>query len=554
VNPQLDRKTFLRGSLALAIPTFGMNTLLAACGGDSGDSAEAAPDGTPAGTATTGTAASGTTAAVAEQRTLRMPLTQDIQPPDPDTYFGQAMAIVQACYEGLLEYVPGSSDVRGQLAETWEVSDDGLVYTFHLKPGVKFHDGTDADASAWVASIERRRARNQGPAFMTKGLTPTAPDPLTLVLTLDVPNIAFPHYLACPWRFFVSSPTTLAANEVDGDLGVGWLATHDAGTGPYMFTEAVPGTSYALEAFPDWWGGTPQVGRIELSVIPDAATRRLQLESGDFDIVAGGLSFEDIEHFRSDPNFTVVANQAPGLMAFELNPFDGVMSDPELRAAVYGAIDRQAALDQVYKGEVIAAEGLFSDQVTKAGAFPLNYEYNPQALADWVAANGSVDVDFGYPQNPVSTRLAELIGAQLLALGLNVTTRALSSAQMYDLGSGPADLRPDLLLGQNWSTGDGLHVDTGLQIQLYSGSTLLNYFGFADPEMDALIDEARAQPTEEAADAVYQEIADEINAMKFILPLGHDVQAVVAVAGIDNIEINSYLKTLFYPERLTFVG
>jgi ABC-type transport system substrate-binding protein len=147
-----------------------------------------------------------------------------------------------------------------------------------------------------------------------------------------------------------------------------------------------------------------------------------------------------------------------------------------------------------------------------------------------------------------------LIGAQLLALGLNVTTRALSSAQMYDLGSGPADLRPDLLLGGNWSTGDGLHVDTGLQIQLYSGSTLLNYFGFADPAMDALIDEARAQPTEEASDAVYQEIADRINEMKFILPLGHDVQAVVAVAGIDNIEINSYLKTLFYPERLTFSG
>jgi peptide/nickel transport system substrate-binding protein len=548
VNLELDRRTFLRGSIAVALPTFGLSGLLAACGGDDTSTADAADDTSGSTSATAG----GSTSPETPQRTLRMPLTQDIQPPDPDTYMGEGMAIVQACYEGLLDYVPGTSDVRGQLAESWETSPDGLVYTFHLRPGVKFHDGTDADAASWVQSVERRRGRNQGPAYMTKGLTATAPDPLTFVMTLEEPNIAFIHYLACPWRFFAVSPTAIAANEVDGDLAEAWLASHDAGTGPYMFTESVPGTSYTLEVFDDWWGPTPQVGRIEMQVIPDAATRRLQLESGDFDIVPKGLSFEDIEHFRADSNFTVTVNRAPGLMAIELNPFSGKLADAELRAAVYRAIDRKVILDEVYKGEVEVADSIFSEQASTPDRFPLDQQYDPQVLKDLIAAKGSVDIDLAYGQSAVNARMGELLGAQLSALGLNVTSRSLTSAQLYALGSGAADQRPDILLAGNWSTGDGLHIDTGLQIQLYTGSTLLNYFAWADPKMDALIDEARRQPTTELADDVYEQIADWLDDVNFVLPLGHDLVAMVTPKEIGGLEVNSYLRTLFYPEKLTF--
>jgi peptide/nickel transport system substrate-binding protein len=545
VNPDLDRRTFLRGSAALALPAFGLSALLAACGGsDEGGS-------TATETPSTGSTASGSSAAaVIKQRTLRMPLVQDIQPPDPDTYFGEAMAIVQACYEGLLDYVPGTSNVRGQLAESWTVSDDGTTYTFKLKPNVKFHDGTIADAASWVKSIERRRARNQGPAYMVKGLTATAPDPVTLVMKLSEPNIAFVHYLACPWRFFAVSPTAVAANEVNGDLAKAWLATHDAGTGPYMFTAAKPGTSYTLEAFPDWRGTKPQVNRIEMSVIPDGATRRLQLDSGDFDIIPKGLSFEDLEHFRSDAKFTATVNQAPGLMAVELNPFSGVLANKELRTAVFRAINRQPVLDQAYKGEVKAVDTIFSEKATAPTRFTFDQQYDPNVLRNWVKANGSVNLDLAY--TAVFARMGELIGAQLSALGVKVTTRTVTSGQQYAFGSGPANQRPDILVASNWSTGDGLHIDTGLQIQLYTGSTLLNYFGFSDPKVDALIDEARRQRTDAAANAVYQKIADILNDMKFILPLGHDIAAMATPKTVGGLEVNSYLKTLFYPEKLTF--
>src|SRR4051812_17210192 len=143
-----------------------------------------------------------------------------MQPPDPDTYMGEGMQVVQSCYEGLLDYVPGTATFRGQLAEKWEVSSDLLTYTFHLKPGVKFHDGTPADAASWVKSFQRRLDRNQGPAYMIAFVESTsAPDPTTFVIKLKEPNNAYLHYLACPWKPFAVSPTAIAANSVNGDFG-----------------------------------------------------------------------------------------------------------------------------------------------------------------------------------------------------------------------------------------------------------------------------------------------------------------------------------------------
>src|SRR6266700_8315244 len=142
-GPGWDRRTFLRAS-GLTIGGMSLASLIAACGSGSGSSSGSA------------TASKGTL-------TLRLPFLQDMQVPDPDImYEGEGVQVMDSCYEGLVNYKPGTAVIVPGLAKTWTVSDDQLTYTFKLVPGVKFHDGTPADASAWIKSFERRLKVNQG--------------------------------------------------------------------------------------------------------------------------------------------------------------------------------------------------------------------------------------------------------------------------------------------------------------------------------------------------------------------------------------------------------
>ncbi|MBX9918421.1 MAG: ABC transporter substrate-binding protein, partial [Mycolicibacterium frederiksbergense] len=297
---------FLKAS-GLTVGGISLASLIAACGGSGGG------------------AGSGTV-------TLRMPFLADMQIPDPDImYEGEGVQVMESAYEGLVRYESDTGKIIAGLATSWAVSDDQLTYTFTLQPGVKFHDGTDADAEAWVKSFQRRGEINQGPAYMVAGVAATgAPDPTTFVVTLAEPNNAFMHYLACPWQPFAVSPTAVAANAVGDDLAQGWLKTHDAGTGPYTIAEFVPGSHYTLQAFPDYWGGAPAFETIRIEITPSISSQKLQLDSGAFDIVTKGFAIPDVLQYEKNSQFTVV-NAFGGVgEAIWLNPNSGIFADKAL--------------------------------------------------------------------------------------------------------------------------------------------------------------------------------------------------------------------------------
>ena len=136
-----DRRTFLKAS-GLTVGGISLASLIAACGGNGGS-----------GNGPTGSAA----------LTLRMPFLADMQVPDPDImYEGEGVQVMEAAYEGLIRYKPGTPDFLPGLAKSWTISPDQLTYTFTLQPNVKFHDGTLADADSWVKSFERRLKVNKG--------------------------------------------------------------------------------------------------------------------------------------------------------------------------------------------------------------------------------------------------------------------------------------------------------------------------------------------------------------------------------------------------------
>lgn len=135
-------------------------------------------------------------------------------PPDPDVnYDGPGLNIIQNTYEGLVKYEDGTGTAKivPSLASAWKVSQDGLTYTFTLRDGVTFHDGTPLTSKAVAEAVERRAQVDGGPAYMTADVTKVAtPDDHTAVLTLSAPNSAFLDYLASPFGLKLISPTVLA--------------------------------------------------------------------------------------------------------------------------------------------------------------------------------------------------------------------------------------------------------------------------------------------------------------------------------------------------------
>ena len=532
---ELDRRTFLkRGGVALGFHALGASILAATCSdSDSGTDEATAGAGEGGGS----------------DLTLRLPFVADMQVPDPDImYEGEGLQVMLSVYEGLIDYVPDTDEFRPQLAESWEVADDLVTYTFALRPGVLFHDGTPADADAWVKSFERRAAIDQGAAYMVASVESTsAPDPTTFVVKLKAPNNAFLDYLACPWKPYAVSPTAVAANDVGGDLAQEWLKTHDAGTGPYVMSSFVPGTGYTLDYFEDWWGEKPDFTRVEISITPDPSTQRLLLESGEVDIVSKAMGYQDLIAFQSKPDFETHILEATSFITLWFNVNNGIMSDLALRKAVQSALDPAAILDPTYNGTVEVTTDFFSDAVIPTGVTPFEHEYDPSVLEGLVEDLGSKTIDLAYRESsgPPFRQMAELIQTQLAEYGLDVTVRGMPTSQMFALNTGPADQMPDLLLTTWGGGGDALHADTSCRIQLRTGAVPLNWFNYSNPEVDAEMDAALTEATEEATNAHYTTISELVQADALLMPLGRDVLGIVTRAGISSVEFNSYVRYIF---------
>ncbi|MDO0975319.1 ABC transporter substrate-binding protein [Mycolicibacterium frederiksbergense] len=526
-NPaQWDRRMFLKAS-GLTVGGISLASLIAACGGSGGG------------------AGSGTV-------TLRMPFLADMQIPDPDImYEGEGVQVMESAYEGLVRYESDTGKIIAGLATSWAVSDDQLTYTFTLQPGVKFHDGTDADAEAWVKSFQRRGEINQGPAYMVAGVAATgAPDPTTFVVTLAEPNNAFMHYLACPWQPFAVSPTAVAANAVGDDLAQGWLKTHDAGTGPYTIAEFVPGSHYTLQAFPDYWGGAPAFETIRIEITPSISSQKLQLDSGAFDIVTKGFAIPDVLQYEKNSQFTVV-NAFGGVgEAIWLNPNSGIFADKALRKAVQTALDRAAIVETAWGGLTTAQEGMWPERTfpTALAPFPSQVDTAPLAAMVPSLASKKVDLAWGADLGAPRQQMAELVQTQLAALGLDVTVRTMPTAEMFDLANQPSDKRPDMLVA--FLGGDALHLDTTFRILLRTDAKPLNFYQYSNPELDRLMDDAVRQPTPEQSDAIYQQISQMILDDAIWIPLCLPPNSTIAHNHVTGIENNAFFPQIVWPPAL----
>lgn len=444
-----------------------------------------------------GSGPSSASLAVSSSHTINLAFGADMQVPDPDIFYEiEGNAVVTSVYQGLVKYDNGSSKIVPALAQSWAVSADGKTYTFHLVPGVTFHDGTAVNSQAAAFSFQRRTGVNSAPAYMLANVVSTeTPDPLTFVVHLNQPVSAFMDYLAAPYGPKLVSPATVKAHETgatgsnaDGDWAQEYLKTHDAGTGPYTISQFVPGSHYVLSAYPGYWGTKPYYTSINISIVPDIGVQQAELTNGKLSMILHGLPVNAVDSLKSSRDFQVHEFPAQLKSMLYVNPTLGIFKSQAVRSALRQAVDKAAIVTSVY-GNTLATVSTQAYPVDEfpAGTASDNPTYDPSVLKNALkTAGGSTGISLAYStDDPTNQRVAEFIQTELDSDGLSVQVHGVPISQVFNYASTPASQVPNLLV---WTVNpDDAHPDSWVRIFSNTNGSLNELHGSV-PQADSLMD------------------------------------------------------------------
>ena len=475
------------------------------------------------------------------QDVLRIPYVADIGTFDPDNGFEiGALSAIDNVYEGLVEYQPGSTRIVGLLAKNWDVSDDGLTYTFHLVERVRFHDGTPCDAAAVVKSFERRRDDKLALAyFLDNVATMTAPDDTTVVLTLRHPQPSFLDGLSSPWGPKVISPTALAQHD-KGDHATTWLNDHAVGTGPFKLTDFKRGERYVLERNEDYWGTKPFFREILITLTPDIGQQILQLQVGEIDAVPKNYPFAQLNKLPPGIEITSI----PSMAQYDLFVKPGTpLDDAIVRTAVLTAINPALWAKDVFGTYASLAKSIFP-QTMLDPVHPITFPTDFEAAKAAIRKYGKVSLTIGlYSDSPIYQRMADLMIAQLALIGVEATAYVLPHGAAFALkGNGGA---PDMLLAI--ASPDAAHPENQAK-PFFTKEGSVNFYGRTLPEAEALIDRAGTLTNIAERNALYEQAGKMYVDAGQVIPLVDANDVVVHARGLKGLG----LRPVFPPGNIDF--
>jgi peptide/nickel transport system substrate-binding protein len=457
------------------------------------------------------------------------------QPPDPDIFYaGQGLLLTTNTYEGLLQYKSGTAkpEIEPLLATTWTESPDHKVFTFKLRQGVKFHDGTPFTSAAVKASFDRRLAVNQGPAYMVRDVeSVTTQGDYDVTVTLKAPNSAFLDYIACPYGPRMLSPTGLQQNA-GADNAQNYLTTHDLGTGPYMLTDAQVGSHYALAAFPDYWGPKPYFEKVDIPVITDASAQQLQFNNGQLAAILHDLPSSAVESYLNNNKFSHYS--LPTMMSNYLytNPHKGLMTDPAMRSAILQAVDIDALVKQTYLGRGKNAAQVYPPNMMSADYAKQSITHDPSVLSK-IAATLPADkksLTIGFDtSNPDNQLISNLIQTQLAAAGLTAQVQGYPTSQIYGWIGGDGQAAPEILTLTAWPDAPSPYTWGHISWDPDGG---LNYLSCSSPRITASL----AQGLDSGAPQPFSDAATEATATGCWMNIADVDDFVVAQPWLKNVE------------------
>lgn len=440
-------------------------------------------------------------------------------------------------YNQLVELDADFNQVPG-LAESWEMSEDGTVWTFHLRQGVTFHDGESWNAEAALANLETRLEGYPATANVERYETP---DEYTLVFHLTQPTYTLASDLART-AMGMASPAVIAG---DGSL------TAEAGTGPYTLADWSPDQSYTFEAWEDYWGGAPNIKKITFKVITDPQSRANALESGEIDMMSGYQSLAAIKRLKDDERFQLITKtqNTSGAIYFNLDS-DSPVSELNVRLAVAQSLDLETIIDSVLAGLASPPTGFFSpaygDLSSSLGQLydpsvpeiaKKNLEDSGWALnADGIYEKDGAPLSFTLTYsagNSEDSLLAPVFQDELKKVGIDMQLNAVEGAALDDLMT--AKDFDAVLTGQSFIPTDepSFHYAAGYW---HSDSY---YDIYHSDELDAMIDELATLMDPAERQVRHIAIQSEIQTQIPVLMVYHRNSVRLAKANIAGFDIGA---------------
>lgn len=396
-----------------------------------------------------------------------------LEPPHLDPTAGAAAAIDEVVYanvfEGLTRFGPDGA-ILPALAESWDISEDALTYTFHLNEDVVFHDGTPMTADDVVFSFERAMADdsvNAQKVLFDAIATVEAPDDLTAVVTLDQPNGNLLFNLAWGDAVIVS-PASAETNT-----------SNPVGTGPFRFARWTQGDSVVIERNGDYWGEPARLERATFRFIDDPTAAFAAMMAEDVDTFPIFPAPEMLPILDADPRFVAVVGSTEGETLLAMNnrraPLDNIL----VREAIAHAIDRQAIIDGAMFGYGTPIGTHFAPHHPAYVDLTDLSAYDPERSRELLeeAGVGPIRLSLALPPPPTYARRGgEIIAAQLRAVGIETDIVNMEWAQWLEQVFSGADF--DLTVIS--------HTEP-LDIEIYGRDDY--YFGYGAPSFKAIMEE-----------------------------------------------------------------
>lgn len=465
---------------------------------------------TEEGASASGDAAQGEAADSEYKDTLVYALNTDVQSLDPqiqnDTTSEQ---VVKMLYNTLLKFEDDGT-VVGDLAESWSVSEDKLTWTFNLKQGVKFHNGKELTSADVKATFDRALNAEAGGLRTTEIIkmftAVEAPDPYTVTITTDGPYGPM-ESLMCNMSLGIMDADYIEQYGLD----LGTSVEGENGTGPFKVVSWERDQEIVVERFDDYFGTPAKLKTVVYTVIPEAASRVIALETGEVDVIDKPTD-EDLARLEADTeNFTVLRKPTISQRLFRFGCNDPIISNTKVRQAIVYAIDRQAIIDALFTG---------SGYPSTAPLAPVTFGYSDLGeIEQDLELAKSLLAEAGYPdgfdtkiitteryQNGIE--LAEIISQQLAEIGINAEIEVWEwsalSASWNGITADEFD-QPIFIMGAGPSMRDADGGLRGLYTTSETGLNDRNYGFYSNAEVDALIEQGMQETDQQKRVEIYKE-------------------------------------------------
>ncbi|WP_163541927.1 ABC transporter substrate-binding protein [Occultella kanbiaonis] len=413
-----------------------------------------------------------------------------LDPNKTSSYF--SFQVLENVYDTLVE-TDANLEMQPALAETWETSDDQLTWTFQLREGVTFHDGSEFTSEDVLYSYNRIIDEELSNAWKFAAISDIqAPDEYTVEITLAQPT---PNLLSNLGGF--KGMAIVSQENVES----GEITTAPIGTGPFSLTEYVSGDHISLTANPDYWGGAPSIGGVEFQFISEPSTALAALRSGEIawtDVVPP----QQVAELEGDDAVELGVAPSSDYWYLALNEANEPWNDPRARQAIAYAIDRDAIIQAVSYGTATANQLAIPEQsiwYTAYDTYSTDLDRAQDLLDEVGFTGGTLDllVTTDYPETVTA---AQIIAANLEPLGLEVSIRQPDfSTWLDEQNTGNFDM---LMMG--WL--GNIDPDDFYYAQHHSAGAS-NAQGFANAEVDELLDAGRVETDQDARYDLYAQAA-----------------------------------------------